>query len=426
MLQFFLTPFGRVLHGIGTLVLGSGTGRLIGVLSIPILTRLYSPDDFGVLAVFGAFVMLLAPLATGRYVIALPLPRSDRMAFAVLVLSLLLSLGVGAGVATLLGFAGHVILAPFDMAILTPWWWLIALSVVGAATYEALTMWATRQRAYDVIAQTQIAQAAAGESLKIILGLAAVQPAGLLLGQLASYSGGLIRLSRRFAAQFRAMHATMTPGRLLAAAQRYREFPMYRLPAQMLLVFSMQAPLLFAAALYDKETTGQLGVAMMAMTLPFLFIGQATSRAFYGEVARARHDEHGIVRRITQRTMLTMLAVIAPLSFVLFLLGDEIFVFVLGTAWREAGNYASVLAVPLMTQFVSAPVLELLTLYDKQRVFIVIYGVRAAIVLASFCWVTWMAENAETMIAIYATGMTCYYAFVSLFILKMLEKHRTG
>ena len=78
---------GGVFRGMLVLATGSGIGKIIGIAAIPILTRIYAPEDFGVLAVFTALVTIHAPLVTLRYVLALPLPRHDGVAFNLLVLS---------------------------------------------------------------------------------------------------------------------------------------------------------------------------------------------------------------------------------------------------------------------------------------------------------------------------------------------------
>src|SRR5690606_12731715 len=77
-----------VFKGMITLALGSGGARLIGLAAIPLLSRLYSPEDFGLLAVFSSMVLILAPLVSLRYVLALPLPRRDGTALNLLALSM--------------------------------------------------------------------------------------------------------------------------------------------------------------------------------------------------------------------------------------------------------------------------------------------------------------------------------------------------
>src|SRR5690554_1776955 len=113
--RLFSGASGGVFRGMLTLALGSGIGRLIGIALIPVLTRIYTPDDFGVLAVYTALVAILAPLVTLRYVLALPLPRHDGMALNLLALSTLLMLALTTVVGLALLFGGAPLLSVFSM-----------------------------------------------------------------------------------------------------------------------------------------------------------------------------------------------------------------------------------------------------------------------------------------------------------------------
>ncbi|MBF6615098.1 MAG: oligosaccharide flippase family protein, partial [Candidimonas sp.] len=79
--QIFKGEAGNVFRGMMTLLLGAGLARIVGLLSIPILARIYSPEDFGVLALYTAFIAVVVPVMTLRYVQAIPLPKTDVMAF---------------------------------------------------------------------------------------------------------------------------------------------------------------------------------------------------------------------------------------------------------------------------------------------------------------------------------------------------------
>ncbi|MBE0454107.1 MAG: oligosaccharide flippase family protein [Roseovarius sp.] len=400
---------GAVFRGMATLAAGSGVARLIGLASIPILTRLYSPEDFGVMAVFNALIQLLIPLATLRYVMALPLPRNDRTAFALLVLCLGLAacLSVLVGVVLLAG--GPVLFAFMSMESLLPFWWLVPLGMIGATGYETLTMWATRQREFRVIARTQIAQSAVGEALKIALGLLMLKPLGLLIGQIAGQGCGSSRLIMSFRPDLAILWHRFRWRQILAAARRYRGFPAYRLPAQLLLVYSIQAPLLFAAYLYDSATTGQLALAIMAVSLPFLLVGQGASRAFYGHVK-------GLGPSGTTPVLWRVLQVSAVLgglmALAIHLFGELIFALMFGSDWRFAGELAEILALMLVLQFPASITIELNNITRGQRFFFLVYGVRALGITAAFLAADALRlPVAETMM-LYVGFMLIQYALV--------------
>ena len=60
-----------------TLVSGNTLAQLIPLLAEPVLTRLFPPEDFGLLALFISISSLFAIVATGRYELAVMLPSKD-------------------------------------------------------------------------------------------------------------------------------------------------------------------------------------------------------------------------------------------------------------------------------------------------------------------------------------------------------------
>ena len=89
---FFRGEFNR---NVATLVTGTGLAQLIPLAVTPVLSRLYPPEQFGVLALFISVVSSLSVLATGRYEFAIMLPRKDVDATNIAALSITISLIVG-------------------------------------------------------------------------------------------------------------------------------------------------------------------------------------------------------------------------------------------------------------------------------------------------------------------------------------------
>ncbi|MDZ7775662.1 MAG: hypothetical protein U5L09_08740 [Bacteroidales bacterium] len=52
---------------------GNTAAKLIGILSAPVITRLYSPEDYGVFSVFASAVAVIGALSTLRYAVAIPI-----------------------------------------------------------------------------------------------------------------------------------------------------------------------------------------------------------------------------------------------------------------------------------------------------------------------------------------------------------------
>jgi O-antigen/teichoic acid export membrane protein len=404
-----------------TLALGSGIGRIIGIASIPVLTRLYSPEDFGVLAVFTALVAILAPLVTLRYALALPLPRHDGVAMNMLALSTGLMLGLTGLIALAISLWGAPLLALVSMQVLTPWSWLIALGVLGSAVYELLTMWATRRRAYKVIAQTNVTQSAAGALVKIGLGLAALQPLGLIVGQVVAQTGGVGRLISGFWAEMRANWRHVRASRIRKAAWRYRGFPVWRVPSQFLMVFSIQAPMLVSAIFFTPSEVGQLSVALMLVLLPANLISQSVGKAHYAEAALSGSD-YNKLDIMTKSVFKRMLLISVIPSFAIFMLAPTVVPIALGSDWALSGLLAAILTLSLLAQMSSQSIINTLTVLNRHDIFLMFNVSRFVLTSLSLILPPILEFSIIYTVAIYSFTIASQRFFQTYVIFRLLRR----
>jgi O-antigen/teichoic acid export membrane protein len=71
-------PKSRFARNVAVVSAGSAVGQGLLIVSAPVLTRLYTPADFGVLAVYVSILSILAVAATLRYEMAITLPAAVR------------------------------------------------------------------------------------------------------------------------------------------------------------------------------------------------------------------------------------------------------------------------------------------------------------------------------------------------------------
>ena len=223
-------------------------------------------------ALYSSTVLVLAPIATLRYHVAIPLARRERSAVALLVLSGATALLFASFLAVVMLVAGEVILYSLSLDPLTPYVMLIPLGVLAASLFETMTMWATRQRVFRTIAWTQILQSFLGEGLKVILGFASIGPGGLIVGHLSGHSLSVLNYGFQSAGRIRPALGGMSVKLLKLLAMRFRNFPIIRTPGQILLAFATQAPLFLVAANYDVSVAGQMGIAMLAFFGLYMYL----------------------------------------------------------------------------------------------------------------------------------------------------------
>jgi O-antigen/teichoic acid export membrane protein len=187
-----------VFKNMAILSAGTGVSKIIGLATIPILTRIYSPEDFGVLSVFMAAIAIIVPLASMRYVVAVPLPKNDKLAFNLFALCFILVFCVTIVVSFLLWIFSPYFFEITSQKIPLSYVWLVSLGVFVTSIYELLTYWATRKKSFSILTKTLVYQALIGSFVKIVLGLLSFKPVGLLFGQVAQQGGGIVILLRNF------------------------------------------------------------------------------------------------------------------------------------------------------------------------------------------------------------------------------------
>jgi O-antigen/teichoic acid export membrane protein len=418
------THTGSVFRNMAKLATGTGLAKLIGFITAPIITRIYLPEHIGVLSVFVALTALLVPFGTLRYTMAIPLPRHDGAATNLAVLSGMLLFCVSVFAFFFFWLLGPVILGVLSMEQLLPYWWLLPLAVAGTGMYELLTNWAIRERAFKSLAKTQVWQQVLGASVKIVLGLFGFKPVGLLIGQIFSEAGGIISLLRSFFKKFSANIRHVSKKRIKFLMRRYSDFPKFRLPSQCLLVISTKAPLFYFAWQFGAETTGQLGLALTILALPISLLGQTTGKAYYGEIASiGRKNPVGIYNLTKSIIKRLFIASIVPF-LALFLFGPSLFQFVFGVIWREAGTYASILSVYLLSQFISNPLVNIFNVFEKQKMYLMLNSVRTVILFVVFILSYTFELSPSHTIIIYSFVLTLYYIYISFMVFMVIHKEK--
>lgn len=404
------------------LAAGAGGSKALVLAVMPFLTRIYEPSDFGVMSVFSSCVLLAVPASTLKYSVAIPLPRSDSVALNLLMVCFASITMIAAAVFTLLYVFGDWFFARLDMPSLSRYAWLISLCVAGAGMYEVMSFWGTRTRQFKGVALTQLWQAILGSVLKIALGLAGFRPVGLLIGQSFQFAGGAVQLLLRSGIHRAKIASLVSLARMRCVAARYASFPQFRLPSQVLLAASAQAPMLFFATLYGRDETGHFGLAYSAVSIPVALVAQTISSAYYGEIARNGKTAIQQIINTSKAVLKTMvaIAILPTIGFAVF--APTLFGLVFGSEWGRAGEYAGALAVAASMQIIASPLLQIYNVFEHHVGFLVLNVLRLALVLVVFGVAKFSVCSPGTFIWSYAAVLSIFYACVVVTSLRYLSR----
>jgi O-antigen/teichoic acid export membrane protein len=328
-----------------TLLAGGALAQALPLLLGPLLTRLYTPDEFGAFHLFAAIATNLAVVACGRYEFALPLARGDGEAVALRRLCLRI-LGLVAALAGLggLGWA---------------WWrgvgwalWLGPAVAVGGALSLA-TMWATRAERFSSLAVARVLQYGGAALAQAVAGWLHGGVAGLVIAPIAAQA--LATLLLRSAAGVPASHTTAGTPTLRDIARRYREFPLLNTPHAFLGALQDTASLALIAATLGPAAAGFWGLALRYLKAPATLVGGAVSQVLYPQLAALGPGPTRAARAAVRRTLAVLGAAGLGLVVVLSALGPWLFEWLFGPAWRQAGELSRTLAPYIGAHFIASP-----------------------------------------------------------------------
>lgn len=403
-----------------TLLYGAGFAKFLAFASIPIVTRIYTPEELGVLALFTAGVVFIVPFLSCRYPSAIPTLKSHSTALNLSVLSLAITFFGLVSLSVLMNAAARVESeSRFVSSVLTfPGLFLASCGL--AAILEVTTNWAVRQRRFSKISADHIVQSIADVTIRIAAGIAGWRPEGLLVAYAAGHGGCAFLTFREFFLELKSHRVSIRAFRLLAVLRIFSAIPKYRLPSQLILVLSTHLPIVFFGEIFDVGQSGQLALALMVVSAPVAILGTTASHAYLSEIRVIGRNNPSIIKKLTFDLLKRMFVLAIPPALILFLFGELIFGIIFGEEWAVAGRFSQILAPVLVSQFIATPIMHVLTLYNDQRHFLMINLGRLSIVFISI-FLGWRLDmSAERFLMLYSFGLTAHYIMSSSSIMKSL------
>lgn len=353
------------------LVSGTAGGRLLLLLAMPVVTRLYDPEDFRLLAVFVALVSTVSVAACLRFDVAIPLAENDDDAANLLALALVSVTCLSLVVLALSGIAPQVLADWLGVHEIGPYLWLVALGMFLMASYNALQFWATRMYRFGIIARTRVGQAATGVITMLGLGWAALAPLGLLLGNMLTLGAGGFALSVHALRNDQERLRAVNLQRMKKTLCQYRRYPIFSMPEALANVASIQVPILLIAAATEAEA-GQLFLAMQIMAAPMTLLGASVGQVYASRVQEELRN--GTLQHFTVLLMRRLFLIgIGPITLVT-LLAPTIFPVVFGGDWARAGVIVVWIAPWMLLQLMVSPVSMGLHVTGRQRVAMLLQG----------------------------------------------------
>lgn len=386
--------------------------QLINIASMPLLSRLYSPDDFGVLSLFSSVLGLLSTVSGFRYYLVLPLTRRERYVHSIVWLSVLLQVAFALAI-VLSAFVFSDYLIGTRYAVLYPYKYLIPIGVLAIGIYGMSVQWAIREQSFSLIARTKLTQTLVACVIKIAGAYVGLRPLGLLLGFVAGQSCGGVKLIRHIVQLSGKPRINFT--NIRRAAISYRNMCLIDTPGALFNMAGAYMLPLVIAYYYTNDIVGSFSMAQNLLILPGAIIGQSIGQVFSQKAGEARYN--GTLATVTAKAfeLLARTGLYPVLLCSLF--APDIFEIALGSQWREAGRFASILGPWIALNFIYSPMSALFTTLMIQRTALVFTSIYTVTRLGS---VAIFGENSPSyaMIALSASGAFMMLVGVTLLMYR--------
>ena len=402
---------------------GAAFAQIISLLLSPVITRIYSPEEFSTLTLFISILGIISLLGTLCYESAIPIAENDNKAINLLTLSLIILCFITLLLTIMIFLFSEYFLLVLNATDLVNHKYLIVIGFFMTGLYTILTEWALRNKNYKGIARTKYSQSIIGNGGKIALGLMSLGPLGLIFGQILGQSAGIIDLLIPIAKKRRSLFKNIDLMTIWWCAKRYVMFPKYSAPTLFITSLTSQLPVFFLSAFYTPEAVGYYGLALSITFLPMAIIGKSVEDVFYGEVASLGKLNAIEIKKISSSLLKKLSIIGAVPMIILILLGPELFVFVFGENWYNAGLFACVLAIYAYTHFIFHPISMVFFVFEEQHLQLYLNITKIVLVIIVFYVVNILDLSAVLAILIFSITMGCAEFCKYLLAQYVINKH---
>lgn len=402
------------------LLTGEVFAQAVGFCSMPLLTRLYSPEAFGVMGLFIAISEVGGRMSTLRYDVALVLPKEDREAWSLLRFSatgcLLFSLVLLAVAYPFREDISHA----FGSELLMLYFPLIALMIVVLGWQSLAVYWSLRDKQFKSLAKTSAGSSLLGHGCKVLAGFMGCGASGLLLGSVAQRIFHLLIL--RFVVTPSHMWKwDSKKGEGLRQALVHREFPKYRMPQDTFNSLTRQLPNILLASLFSPTAAGFYILATRVLDLPFAMLQDVVRRVFYVQAVDTHRAGNSLFRLCLRMTVL-IAVVMLPLVLIVFFWGSFLFQLVFGQEWATTGSYAKWVMLAILFSFSNVPSSVVIPVIGMNRFYLIFEGISMVFRLSVlvFAAMSWTVGTTVAAIAIASSvSSSCLIGIVLSRLWKM-------
>ena len=369
----FIIHNSKLFREAATLVSGNVLAQVITLAAYFVLTRIYTPDDYGLFNIFYSYIEVLIIFSTCKYELAIVVADDEHEAAAVSRFALRMNTLVSIGLLTVALVLWLTGLLPGNMAQLGWMVLLIPPLVFFCGTSRVYSFLYNRFHRYAMIAVSDNVNAGSGALLKIVLGLLGFSQSGLPIGTVLGQAAANINYRLRLKSIPNTQNLRNIPkSERWAAAKKYRNFPFFVATKDFINTFSSNLPFLWAALYFERAEVGLFGLALTFTMQPTNILSVAFERVLYARTAETVRDRLPLMHLLL-RFLLPLLAVALPVCVLAGFVAEPVFVFCFGDKWQGCGVFVQALLPLALATLCCNSLMFIPNVFSSQRTEFVFY-----------------------------------------------------
>jgi O-antigen/teichoic acid export membrane protein len=336
--------------------------QLLSIAIMPFLTRLYTPEQFGLMSFFLSISSVCVVLFTLRLEQAILIPKQDKNALVVVYLALFFSLFFTL-LSTFICYVYYFLGGESDLGLAI---FLIPASAFLFSAYRIVNNYHNRVGAYNKFAVNTLLFFISQLLLKLLFGVVGLVTLGLIWGV---FIGRLITATRILSDLFSTYPINFKDKFFFIRAKylfkRYKKFTTWLLSSDLINALAIQSPFFLIAYFYSNDWVGYFTLAFSVSSLPLQFIGTSVGNVFRGEASKLMKDT-GRCDQLFKGLLLKLLCVLFPVFIFMYFISPFVFPFVFGKEWAPSGVIVQILCIMFFFQFIARVFSYLYILKERQ------------------------------------------------------------
>lgn len=363
-----LKPRSEFSRNVLTLMTGTTIAQAIPIAISPILTRIYTPEDFGVFALFFAIAAIFGSIANGRYELAIMLPKKDEDAINIFALGFIIVSFLSLSLLVLVLLFNDYFTNLLGNEDISIWLYFVPIAVFFTGLWNILNYFNNRRKNYKDLRNATILKSIVLAVVQLSVGFVKSGATGLISGSLLSNMFANMKLFKNITKD-KLLLSKISKIKIIALAKRYKDFPQYSMPTVLVNNLSQHLVNIFIPIIYNLSTLGFYSLVQRVLLLPSSLIGNSIGQVFFN-YANTEKNKTGSAQKIFHLTLLKLILIATPLYVLIYIFIEDVFGLIFGKNWIVAGEYSKILILMFYIRFIVSSVANMNVIYNKNKTFL--------------------------------------------------------